>query len=175
MSSHTPHTPHTSHTPPVDVDRLSQLCGGDAEFEREILLSFINDTTTDLAEAKTALTEGDAVTIAGKAHRIKGSSSYMAVREMPEVAEELEKLAKQELLEGAEKLIAEIELILEAVKGFVSGDKGDKGDKGDILEVKTTLSSHTRHTDQLCLFQQALIKKNRKKIAAQKQLAKLGS
>jgi PAS domain S-box-containing protein len=108
--------------PPVDADRLSQLCGGDVEFEREILLSFINDTTTDLAEAKTALTEADAVTLAGKAHRIKGSSSYMAVREMPEAAEELEKLAQQEVLEGAGELIAEIELILERVKAFVDGD-----------------------------------------------------
>jgi len=118
-------TPLSSPSPqslPVDADRLSELCGGDAEFQQELLLSFINDTTTDLAEAKTALTEGDAVTLAGKAHRIKGSSSYMAVRGMPEIAEELEKLTKQGLLEGVEELMAEIELILERVKRFVGGD-----------------------------------------------------
>ena len=112
----------------VDGDRLSQLCGGDAEFQQEILLSFINDTTRDLAEAKTALAEGDAVTLAGKAHRIKGSSSYIAVRVMPEVAERLEELARKELLEGAQELIAEIELILEGVKAFVSGDLPETGE-----------------------------------------------
>ncbi|MDY6804043.1 MAG: PAS domain-containing protein [Cyanobacteriota bacterium] len=112
----------------LDADRLSQLCGGDAEFQLEILLSFVEDTATDLAEAKTALAEGDAVTIAHKAHRIKGGSSYMAVRVMPEVAERLEELAKQGLLDGAGELIAQIELILEGVKAFVDGDLPETGE-----------------------------------------------
>lgn len=118
--------------PPIDGDRLSELCGKDPEFQLEILESFVADTIMDLAEAETALAEGDAIALSQKAHRIKGASSYMAILEMPEVAASLENQAKENRLAGAADLLAGIESILERVKAYING-KANPEDSGESL------------------------------------------
>ncbi len=109
--------------PLIDRDRLSVLCGGDAEFHQQLLEAFVEDAEMELEVAKEAIASGDTATLTQKAHRLKGSSHYMAVRELPELAAKLEKLAEKNLLEGAVELLAEIESIFHEVKAYVSGDK----------------------------------------------------
>ena len=125
---------------PVDLERLDKIAGGDAEFQREILQSFLEDAELDLAAGKAALAANDQETLGLLAHRLKGGSATAAVRFMPEVAAELDRLCKenkgydflaasnssaeQTFLENplvrATKLLAQLESILERLKAYVT-------------------------------------------------------
>jgi PAS domain S-box-containing protein len=100
----------------VDMARLHEIAGADVEFEREILQAFVVDTASYLEAAKEAIASGDAQTLARRAHQIKGVSATAAVRLMPEMAAELQTLAESNDLEGATKIIAELEIILAGVQ-----------------------------------------------------------
>ncbi|MCZ0902972.1 response regulator, partial [Microcoleus sp. HI-ES] len=96
----------------VDMARLHEISGADLEFEREILQTFVVDTASYLEAAKGAIASGDMETLARHAHQIKGVSATAAVRLMPDMADQLQSLAESNDLEGATKIIAELEIIL---------------------------------------------------------------
>ncbi|MEG4530953.1 PAS domain S-box protein [Microcoleus sp. D2_18a_D3] len=104
----------------VDMARLHEISGADLEFEREILQAFVVDTASYLEAAKEAIASGDMETLARHAHQIKGVSATAAVRLMPDLADQLQSLADSNDLEGATKIIAELEIILARVQKFVA-------------------------------------------------------
>ncbi|MBD1811883.1 PAS domain S-box protein [Microcoleus vaginatus DQ-U2] len=103
----------------VDMARLHEISGADLEFEREILQAFVVDTGSYLEAAKEAIASGDMETLARQAHQIKGVSATAAVRLMPDMADRLQSLAESKDLEGATKIIAELEIILARVQKLV--------------------------------------------------------
>ncbi|MEG4286507.1 PAS domain S-box protein [Microcoleus sp. A006_D1] len=106
----------------VDRARLREIAGADLEFEREILEAFVVDTGGYLEAAKSAIASGDVETLARRAHQIKGVSATAAVRLMPEMAAELQILAESNDLEGATKIIAELEIVLAGVQKLVAAE-----------------------------------------------------
>ncbi|MEP6486787.1 PAS domain S-box protein [Microcoleus vaginatus GB2-A3] len=104
----------------VDMARLHEISGADLEFEREILQVFVVDTGSYLEAAKEAIASGDMETLARHAHQIKGVSATAAVRLMPDMADQLQSRAESNDLEGATKIIAELEIILAGVQKFVA-------------------------------------------------------
>ncbi|WP_333118220.1 PAS domain-containing hybrid sensor histidine kinase/response regulator [Microcoleus sp. S11D4] len=105
----------------VDMARLHEIAGADLDFELEILQTFVVDTDSYLKAAKGAISSGDVQALARHAHQIKGVSATAAVRRMPDLAAELERLAQSNDLEGATKIIAELELILAGVEKWTAG------------------------------------------------------
>ncbi|MEG4323883.1 PAS domain S-box protein [Microcoleus sp. herbarium5] len=106
----------------VDMARLHEISGADLEFEREILQAFVVDTASYLEAAKEAIASADMETLARHAHQIKGVSATAAVRLMPDMADQLQSLAESNDLEGATKIIAELEIILARVEKFVAAE-----------------------------------------------------
>ncbi|MEP6516216.1 PAS domain S-box protein [Microcoleus vaginatus] len=104
----------------IDIARLHEISGADLDFEREILQTFVVDTASYLEAAKGAIASGDMETLARHAHQIKGVSATAAVRLMPDMADQLQSLAESNDLEGATKIIAELEIILAGVQKFVA-------------------------------------------------------
>ncbi|MEG4857872.1 PAS domain S-box protein [Microcoleus sp. K1-B6] len=104
----------------VDMARLHEISGADLEFEREILQTFVVDTGSYLEAAKEAIASGDMEALARHAHQIKGVSATAAVRLMPNMADQLQSLAESNDLEGATKIIAELEIILAGVEKLVA-------------------------------------------------------
>ncbi|HEY9667428.1 MAG TPA: response regulator [Coleofasciculaceae cyanobacterium] len=102
----------------VDWTHLQEICGGDSSFQLEMVQAFVKDAARFLGEAKQALAAKDYVTLANKAHQIKGGSASVAVRSMSEVAAKLHKQAQANNLEGASELVAELEKILEQLKAL---------------------------------------------------------
>jgi CheY-like chemotaxis protein len=102
----------------VDWFHLQEIAGGDASFQLEMVQEFVKNAEIFLAEAKQALAAKDCLTLANKAHQIKGGSASVAVRSMSEIAAKLEQQAKSTKLEGADELITELERILEQLKPF---------------------------------------------------------
>ena len=106
----------------VDMARLHEIAGADLEFEREILQTFVVDTGSYLEAAKVAIASGDVETLARYAHQIQGVSATAAVRLMPEMAAELQLLAESNDLEGATKIIGELEIILAEVEKLAAAE-----------------------------------------------------
>ncbi|MEG4515197.1 MULTISPECIES: PAS domain S-box protein [unclassified Microcoleus] len=104
----------------VDMARLHEISGADLEFEREILQAFVVDTRSYLEAAKGAIASGDMETVARHAHQIKGVSATAAVRLMPDMADRLQSRAESNDLDGATKIIAELEIILAGVEKLVA-------------------------------------------------------
>jgi PAS domain S-box-containing protein len=102
----------------VDWLHLQEIAGGDSSFQLEMVQEFVNNAELFLAEAKQALAAKDWVTLANKAHQIKGGSASIAVRSMSEMAAKLEQQAKANKLEGVDELISELERILGQLKAF---------------------------------------------------------
>ena len=106
----------------IDPVRLAECTGGDRAFEQEILQSFARDTATFLAEARAALPK-DAIAIAQSAHRIKGISSNLGIRRMPQVAARLEALATAQQLNPVPPLLDELDSLLKTITLAIQADK----------------------------------------------------
>ncbi len=109
-----------SEEPPVDLSRLHDLTRGDAEFELELLQTFMEDAPGYLESIKLAIASGDCLSLARRAHQLKGASAMVAVRTMPELAAQLERQAQGSRLEGAAELTAQLEVILDRVGVFTA-------------------------------------------------------
>ncbi len=107
---------------PLNLERLEELSRGDVEFQQELLQVFMEDALTYLEEVKLALSAGDCVALARRAHQLKGSSATLAIRRMPELAAKLESQAKQNQLVGAVELVTELEQILERLQAFIANN-----------------------------------------------------
>ncbi len=106
---------------PVDRERLHELSRGDTEFELEMLETFLEDAPSYIEEAKIALANNDCAALHAQAHQLKGASSMVGIRKMPEIAARLDVLAKENRTEGAKELLTELEEILVVVRTFVEG------------------------------------------------------
>lgn len=105
---------------PLDLEQLDELARGDFAFQQELLTVFLEDSWLYLKEIKTALASQDGLTLARYAHQVKGSSATVAIKIMPELAAQLERLAKDGQFGEAKQVIAQLELILERVQAFIS-------------------------------------------------------
>ena len=108
----------TSPTEPVDLERLEEITRGDTEFQLDLLQTFMEDAPTYLAQIKLALENKDCVALARHAHQLKGGSAMVAIRNMPELAQQLETQAQENCLENTAELVEQLETILLLVKTF---------------------------------------------------------
>jgi PAS domain S-box-containing protein len=107
-------------TDPVDWSALSEISGGDPEFQLELVKGFINDGSTFLSQVQQGLADKDWVILANKAHQLKGASASVAVESMSDLARQLNDHAHQENLEEANKLVSQMEEIMAQVKVSVA-------------------------------------------------------
>jgi len=75
----------------IDSDRLQQISFGDRQFIEKLLGAFISNTEMYLEQAIAAFASNDMETLARRTHQIKGSSSTVGVRFMPEIAAKVQK------------------------------------------------------------------------------------
>lgn len=104
---------------PVELDRLHELSRGDTEFQLDMLETFLEDAPSYINDAKKALASNDCAAIHARAHQLKGASSMVGIRKMPEVAARLDALAKENRTEGAQELLAELERLIEVLREFI--------------------------------------------------------
>jgi two-component system sensor histidine kinase/response regulator len=80
--------------PEVDKAALRELTGGDSEFERELMDTFISSGDKCLAEILIALRVRDFDTIGNRAHALKGASANIYASALTAVAASLETAAR---------------------------------------------------------------------------------
>ena len=104
---------------PVDLDRLGELARGDLEFELDLLQTFMEDAPSYLLEIQEAIAAGDLESSAKKAHQLKGASSVVAIKTIPDLAIQMEMKAKQGDVEGITELLDRVEPQLVRVQTFI--------------------------------------------------------
>ena len=101
---------------PLDFKRLNAISRGKVTFQKQLVQSFIKNAQPGLEQIRSALQVNDFGTIEQQAHRIKGASANVGVRVMPEIAAQLERQAREQILEGATERLEALERQLEEVK-----------------------------------------------------------
>ena len=98
----TPLTPEL----PVDMDRLTDLAGGDKKMLHDLVDLFYRQTTKQLAQLEAAVRENKPDEVRHWAHSSKGASATMGMAPLAAIFFELEKKGKAAALDGAGSLIA---------------------------------------------------------------------
>jgi CheY-like chemotaxis protein len=108
---------------PVDWTHLQEISMADPGFQLELVQGFVKDGKNLIAEAKQALAAKDWITLANKAHQIKGASASVAVQSMSEIADHLHDRAEANNLEGVSELLIQVEQILKRIEASIERKK----------------------------------------------------
>ncbi len=107
----------------IDWEHLHQLSNGDADFELELLETFVTDTQIHLEVTKVANAKNDSQQLAREAHYLKGASANVGATAMHQLAKKLEQLAHHQQFTEVTDLLVELERCLSCIQAFVK--KGD--------------------------------------------------
>jgi two-component system, sensor histidine kinase and response regulator len=101
--------------PEVDLGALREITGGDAEFERELVDTFVSSGDQCLAEILSALRISDFDTIGKRAHALKGASANIHASGLAAAASSLESAARTNSVSEIDGLVQELSEKLQAV------------------------------------------------------------
>ena len=104
----------------VDVAAWQELTGGDREFERELIQTFISSGDQCLSEIRAALEVKDLDTVGKRAHALKGASANIHAATLSAAASNLENAARKQALSEAESLYHQVSARLQAVNAQLS-------------------------------------------------------
>jgi two-component system, sensor histidine kinase and response regulator len=99
----------------IDIEALHALTGGDTQFERELIDTFVSSGDRWLAEIVAALEVQDWDTIGKRAHALKGASANMQAHTLSVAASELETAARAESVQDLDGLVHRLSDRLHAV------------------------------------------------------------
>jgi two-component system sensor histidine kinase/response regulator len=100
---------------PIDFKALRTVTGGDAEFERDLIDTFIASGDRNLADIVEALRRQDLETVGKRAHALKGASATIFATTLSEAAASLESAAKGRTAGDLESLVQGLRSKLEEV------------------------------------------------------------
>jgi two-component system sensor histidine kinase/response regulator len=101
--------------PEVDLGALRELTGGDADFERELVDTFVSSGDQCLAEILSALRVSDFDTIGKRAHALKGASANIHASGLAAAASNLESAARTNSVGEIDSLVQQLSEKLQAV------------------------------------------------------------
>ena len=97
------------------MNALRELTGGDTEFERALVETFISSGDQCLSEILTALHTSDFDTIGKRAHALKGASANIHATGLAAAASSLEKATRLSSVREIDELVQELTEKLQAV------------------------------------------------------------
>ena len=89
----------------MEIQELADNLGLDLEEYIEILELYVESTSSDLNELKTALAAGDAEKVHSRSHSIKGASGNLGLQELYEQAKKIDDRARENLMEELEPMV----------------------------------------------------------------------
>ena len=118
----------TDPTPIIDpaaLDRLSEMTGGDPEFVRELIATFLEDADVQFEAMRVAARDGAAEDLVRPAHSLKSNSASMGAGTLAELCRTLEADARAGRLDGAEERIAAAAAELDRVRTALNAAAAD--------------------------------------------------
>ncbi|HWS64422.1 MAG TPA: PAS domain-containing protein [Steroidobacteraceae bacterium] len=104
----------------VDMEALHEITGGDAEFERELVETFVSSGDQCLADIVAALAARDWETIGKRAHSLKGASANMQAHPLTVAATDLENAARAQSVHDLDGLVHQLKDRLNAVNAALA-------------------------------------------------------
>jgi CheY-like chemotaxis protein len=99
----------------IDLAALRELTGGDIEFQRELVATFISSGDECLADIVAALAAQDLETVGKRAHALKGASANMHAHTLSTAASNLENAARAQSVHELGTLVQTLREHLSAV------------------------------------------------------------
>ena len=99
----------------VDLSALHELTGGDADFERELVETFVSSGDKCLADIVEAVRASDFETIGKRAHALKGASANIHAHRLSAAASNLESAARANSVREIDGLVRQVKENLRAV------------------------------------------------------------
>jgi PAS domain S-box-containing protein len=99
----------------VDLSALHELTGGDVEFERELIDTFVSSGDKCLKEILEAVRTSDLDTLGKRAHALKGASANIHAHRLAAAASNLELAARSNSLREIGGLVRQVKENLQAV------------------------------------------------------------
>ncbi|HEX3847030.1 MAG TPA: PAS domain-containing protein, partial [Steroidobacteraceae bacterium] len=106
--------------PAVDLSALREMTGGDADFERELVETFISSGDQCLADIVAALRDADLETVGKRAHALKGASANIHAPGLAAAASSLESAARAKDAAKLDGLVEDLTQKLKAVNAELS-------------------------------------------------------
>ena len=110
--------------PEVDMRELSQVTGGDAEFERDLIHTFITSGDQALEDIRGAVETGDYATVGARAHSLKGASADIHATGLAAAAAALERAARSGAPAEIPGLVREVSTRLAGVNAVLRRSGG---------------------------------------------------
>lgn len=92
---------------PAAIDRLLEMTGGDPEFLRELIATYLEDGAAQLEAMRDAVARDDAEALVRPAHSLKSNSASMGADDLAAICRSLEADARTGRLGGAAERVAE--------------------------------------------------------------------
>ncbi len=99
----------------VDLAALREVTGGDAEFERELIETFVASGDECLADIVAAVQSSDYETLGRRAHALKGASANIHAHRLSAAAANLETAARSKSLREIDGLVRQVKESLHSV------------------------------------------------------------
>ena len=94
--------------PDLDEEHLRTVCAGDADFQSELIETYLKELETFLSDLERARIGQDPPRFRRAAHSLKSASQYVRTLRLCKLSEQLEKLVVEGDLESAELLVPDI-------------------------------------------------------------------
>ncbi len=104
---------------PIDMEEALEIVNGDDELLKEILDDFIGDYPEVLAKIKEAILRGDAHSLNGNAHKLKGMLQNVGATTASIIAFELEGMGKKQELSQAGETLKRLDHVCKELRDFI--------------------------------------------------------
>jgi len=104
---------------PIDREHLTEMTGGDAEFEAELMQEFINSAPGLIESLETALASNDMKALEMAAHTLKGSCRSLGAMIMSNPCEELEEMGRQGSAADWEPYLKEVQELYQKAHDYI--------------------------------------------------------
>ncbi len=105
----------------IDLQNLYHISGGDDQFVKQMLLSFINTTRKGLSEMQEAVSSGNNESVANLAHKLLSPCRHIGAMDLYNLLNEIEKEIRNNVITGPlETLIAKSVIEFESVSKHLS-------------------------------------------------------
>ena len=118
---------------PIDMERLTELAGGDKDMLRELVELFFKQTAKQLEQLETAIGENKAEEVRHLAHSCKGASATMGMAPLAAIFFELEKMGRAGSLDGAAPSLAGALREFKRVQDFLATQPALSGSPAPVL------------------------------------------
>ena len=108
---------------PDAMSRLLEITGGDQGFVDELVDTFLEDATTQIASLRTAAASGDTEAIVRPAHSLKSNAANVGATALGELARTLEADGRTGTVPDAVGRIADLETEFDAVRDALLAER----------------------------------------------------